>query len=117
MKELAARLHVTAAAVDHYEGGRRTPDPAMVDAFVRACGRQLVFAIVEPTAQMVALDPVERELVTAWRAASPERSAALAEFARLLQHARPGAEGAALAVLRSLQEAPAAPARTAAERG
>lgn len=104
MKELAARLGVTAAAVDHYEGGRRTPDPEMVDAFVSACGRRLLFEIVDPAAEVVALDRSERDIVNLWRASDPASRATIMEFAELLQRARPGAPGAALAVLRSLQE-------------
>jgi transcriptional regulator with XRE-family HTH domain len=104
MKELASRLGVTAAAVDHYEGGRRTPDPETVEAFVTACGKKLVFEVVDPATEVVPLDRTEQELVSLWRAVGPERRRALMEFGYLLPRARPGADGAALGVLRSLQE-------------
>jgi len=104
MKELAARMGVTAGAIDHYEGGRRTPDPATVDAFVQACGHVLVFEIVAPGTEVMALDPREQEAISLLRALPPEKRRALMEFGYLLPRAREGAERAALGVLRQLQE-------------
>jgi transcriptional regulator with XRE-family HTH domain len=104
MKDLAVKLGVSVGAVDHYEGGRRTPDPETVDAFVSACGKKLVFEIVEPGVEVVPLDASEQELVSLWRAATPERREALMQFGYLLPSARPGAGDAALGVLRTLQE-------------
>jgi transcriptional regulator with XRE-family HTH domain len=110
MKEVATTLGVSAAAVDHYEGGRRVPDPLVIEAFVRACGRDLVVLVVEPGAQIEPVTSDELALLHALRELPADRREALTGLASALPHAREGAAQAALAVLERLQEAAPTPA-------
>lgn len=110
MKELGARLGYSYQWVDNIEGGRRRPDITDIERFAEACGRRVVFDIVAPDAVPVVLTPSARSVVDALQGLSEEERAQVIETAVLLQRARPGAGGAALSVLRSLQRAPEEPA-------
>jgi len=105
MKEVAAVMGVSAAAIDHYEGGRRVPDPLVVEAFVRACGRDLVVLVVERGAHVEPVTSAELALLRVLRELPADRREVLSGLVSALPHAREGAAQAALAVLEALQEA------------